>query len=95
MALMAPLKSLSFAHGSEWYEISDEYDSSIERFSGDYEYFGYLNIAGGWIIQRHQILTGAYRYVQGKDNYTAMWDTAIAGRISTYGLYSTLGITNP
>ncbi len=95
MALMSPLKSTSFAHGSEWYEISDEFDATVSGFAGDYEYFGYLNIVGGWIIQRHQISTGAYRYIQGPDSYVANWTLAIAGSISTYDYYNTLRVTNP
>lgn len=92
MALMAPLRSTSFAHGSEWYEISDEYDASVTGFAGDYEYYGYLNIVGGWIIQRHQITTGAYRYFQGKDSYAANW----TGRVGlSYDYYNTMVVTNP
>lgn len=92
MALMAPLKSTSFSHGSEWYEISDEYDASVTGFSGDFEYFGYLNIVGGWIIQRHQISTGAYRYIQGASSYTAAW----SGKSGLqYDYYNTLIVTNP
>lgn len=92
MALMAPLKSASFSHGSEWYEISDEYDASVSGFIGDVEYFGYLNIVGGWIIQAHTISTGAYRYAQGKDSYTANW--AVKGGL-TYAYYNALIVTNP
>lgn len=92
MALMASLKSTSFAHGSELYEISDEYDASVTGFTGDYEYFGYLNIAGGWIVQQHQISTGAYRYAQGASSYTTAW----SGKGSlTYGYYNALVVTNP
>ena len=53
MALMAPLKSLSFAFGSEWYEISDEYDNGVTGFSGNYYYYGYLSQTGKWIIQAY------------------------------------------
>lgn len=92
MSLVSPLKSSSFSHGSEWYEASDEYDNGVTGFSGDFEYFGYLNIAGGWIIQQHQISTGAWRYQQGKDSYVAAWNGK--GALS-YGYYNTLVVTNP
>ena len=37
MSLISPLKSMSFAHGSEWYELSDQYDASVSGWSGNYE----------------------------------------------------------
>lgn len=92
MALLAPLKSSQFSHGSEYYEISDEYDASVSGFTGDIEYFGYLNLNGGWIIQFHRISTGQYRYAQGKTAYPAAWTGKGA---LTYDLYSTLFLTNP
>lgn len=73
MSLVSPLKSSLFANGSEFYEISDEYDASVSGFAGDYEYFGYLNNKGKWIIQRHQITTGTYRYISGISDYATNW----------------------
>lgn len=87
MALMAPLRSSFLAKGSEFFEISDEYDSSVTGFAGDYEYFGYLNTSGQWIIQRHQITTGAYLYFQGRTDYATNWTNKVG---LSYGLYSTL-----
>lgn len=92
MSVLSPLRSQIFAHGSEFYEISDEYDASITGFSGDYEYFGYLNTLGKWIIQQHQITTGAYRYVNGTSSYSTAW--GIKGSLS-YGYYNTLSNTSP
>ena len=70
---MQPLRSNLLANGSEFYEISDSYDSSVSGFSGDFEYYGYVNPLGKWIIQRHQISTGAYRYTNGQSSYTTNW----------------------
>lgn len=70
---MQPLRSTILATGSEFYEISDEYDQGTPGFSGDYEYYGLLNIVGKWIIQRRQISTGAYRYVNGASDYSTAW----------------------
>ena len=55
------------------FEISDSYDQGLSGFSGDYEYWGYLNTNGGWIIQRHQISTGQYRYCRGTGNFSINW----------------------
>jgi len=90
MALLAPLKSSLFAVGSEFYEISDEYDSSVTGFSGDYEYFGYLNNVGKWIIQRHQITTGQYRYVNGSSDFSTSFAQAVAGTLTGWGYYNAL-----
>lgn len=92
MALLNPLKSTQFSHGSELYEISDSFDQSVAGFSGDYEYWGYLNLVRGWIIQRHQISTGSYRYVQGAADYLAAWNSL--GGLN-YDYYYTLYVTNP
>jgi hypothetical protein len=83
---MQPLKSAIYAHGSEWYEISDE------DIASDPSYFGYINIVGGWIIQTRTASTGAYRYAQGSKNYVANW----TGRAAlTYDYYYSLSLTNP
>lgn len=92
MALVSPIKSAIYAHGSEMYEISDEYDASVTAFAGDVEYFGYLNIAGGWIIQEHIISTGTYRYKQGAADYATNWSNKGA---LVYDYYNTLFVTNP
>ena len=94
MALQ-PLKSQIFSFGSEWYEVSDEYDASVSGFSGDYEYFGYLNSSGKWIIQRHQITTGAYRYTNGSSSYATAWALAIAGNLMGFTTYDKLSNTVP
>ena len=90
MALVAPLKSLSFAYGSEWYEISDEYDASVTGFTGTVENYGYLNSSGKWIIQQHNIITGAYRYTSGTSSYATAWALAIAGNLSGFVYYNAL-----
>lgn len=93
MSLVSPLRSTIFAKGSEFYELHDEWDSSvtggtdaqgnaIAAWSGDFEYFGYVNISGKWIIQRHQISTGQYLYLNGPDTYRASWLLAIAASLS-------------
>lgn len=92
MALLSPIKSAIYAHGSEIYEISDQYDASVSGFTGDVEYYGFLNLVGGWIIQAHTISTGTYRYVQGSSDYTTNW-TAKGALV--YGYYNTLFVTNP
>lgn len=84
---MQPLKSTILAIGSEFYEMSDEYDSGVPGFTGDYEYTGYLNISGKWIIQRHQITTGAWRFVNGSSSYATAWTNK--GSL-TYDYYATL-----
>lgn len=95
MSLASPLKSTIFANGGEFYEISDEYDSSVTGFTGDYEYFGYLNSSGKWIIQQHQLSTGTYRYKNGSSGYAAAF-TAAAGGLSTgYDYWNTLKNTTP
>ena len=92
---LQPLKSMGFAHGSEWYELSDEYDSSVTGFSGTVEYYGYLNSSGKWIIQQHNITTGAWRYTSGSNSYSTAWSLAIAGSLTGFGLYSALQNTTP
>ena len=89
---MQPLRSTIFAYGSEFYEVSDEYDASVTGFSGDYEYFGYLNPKGHWIIQQHQLSTGQYRYACGSSGYSTNWTNK--GGL-TYGYYSQLSNTAP
>jgi hypothetical protein len=92
MSLVSPLRSQIFAYGSEWYEISDEYDNSISGFSGNYNYYGYLNTVGAWIIQQNNISTGAYRYAQGSSlaSYETAFAACVAGSPPTFGYYSTL-----
>ena len=92
---LQPLKSMQFANGSEWYEVSDEYDASVSGFSGDYEYFGYLNSSGKWIIQQHKISTGAYRYASGNTAYATVFSQAIAGTFTLFGYYNALSDTTP
>ena len=89
---MQPLRSSFFAHGSEYYELSDEYSQSEDSFSGDFEYFGYVNNIGKWIIQRHQISTGAWRYVNGVNSYSTAW--GINSSLS-YDYYYTLSNSAP
>ena len=89
---MQPLKSSLYAFGGEFYEVSDEYDASVTGFSGDYEYFGYLNTNGKWIIQRHQITTGAYRYINGDNSYSANWSVKAA---LSYDYYNKMFNTVP
>ena len=55
------------------YEVSDVYDVSITGFTGAYYYYGYLNSNGGWIIQRYEIATGAWRYIHGNSDYSTAW----------------------
>jgi len=93
MSLVSPLRSTIYGKGSEYYEVHDEWDSSvtggtdaysnsIPAFSGGYEYFGYVNISGKWIIQRHQISTGQYLYVNGPSSYRTSWLLAIAASLT-------------
>ena len=89
---MQPLRSQIFAWGSEIYEVSDEYDASVTGFSGDYEYYGYLNMLGKWIIQQHRISTGQYRYISGSSGYATAWSSK--GGLS-YGYYNALTNTVP
>lgn len=65
------------------YEISDE------DLAADPQYFGYLNEAGSWIIQRRNAGDGTYRYKYGSSDYTTAW-TNRASLI--YGLYNELFI---
>lgn len=95
MALFIPLKSSQFANGSEFYEISDEYDASVTGFTGNFEYYGYLNSSGKWIIQQHTITTGAYRYKSGTTGYTAAFAAAIGGLSTGYDYVNTLKNTTP
>jgi hypothetical protein len=78
-----------FARGNEifYYEIANQYDQSVTGFAGDYEYFGYLNSIGGWIIQQHQISTGIWLYVGGLSLYSTAWSNK--GGLS-YASYSAL-----
>jgi len=92
---LQPLKSLGFAYGSEWYEVSDEYDSSVTGFSGTVEYYGYLNSLGHWIIQQHNIATGAYRYTSGTSSYPSAFALAIAGDLTGFGYYNALSHNVP
>ena len=71
------------------YEISDSYDQGLTGFAGGYEYYGYLNNNGGWIIQRRTIATGAYRYIIGESDYATSW--GIRGNLS-YDTYDKLFI---
>ncbi len=81
MALATPLRSQILAKGSELYEISDEDNASIPK------YYGYLNTSGLWIIQQYNETTGAYRYFQGRSDYSTNWTNRAS---LSYGLYSTL-----
>ncbi len=98
---MQPLRSALFANGGELYEISDQWEASVTgggavpAFSGDYEYFGYLNILGKWIIQRHQISTGQYRYVNGPNSFSTNFALAIAGSLTGYDYYNKMLNTVP
>ena len=58
-------------NNSYQYELSDEYSQAEAGFSGDYEFFGYLTTTGAWILQRHQISNGQWRYVAGQSSYSA------------------------
>ena len=87
---LQPLKSQIFSFGSEWYEVSDEYDASVTGFTGNVEYYGYLNSSGKWIIQQHNISTGAYRYTMGTSSYATAWALAIAGNLSGFVYYNAL-----
>jgi hypothetical protein len=73
MSLISPFKSAQFSHGSEFYEISDQYQQGDAGFSGDYEYAGFTNNVGKWVIQQHQISTGAWRYCNGGGSYPSAW----------------------
>lgn len=66
------------------YEISDEYNASIAGFTGDYEYYGYVNNMGGWIIQRNKPTTGEWRYVIGESDYLTNWGARIGKTYDTY-----------
>lgn len=66
------------------YEISETYDRGLSGFAGDYEYWGYTKTNGGWIIQRHQISTGEYRYVAGATGLTAAWAAKVGLTYVTY-----------
>jgi hypothetical protein len=92
MALLSPLRSQIFAHGSEWYEISDSYDGGVTGFIGDYEYYGYVNSIGKWIIQQHQLSTGNYRYINGISSYSTAW--GIRGTLN-YDYYYKMSNTTP
>lgn len=92
---MQPLRSVQFAYGSEFYEVSDEYDASVSGFSGDYEYYGYVNNNGKWIIQRHQISTGQYRYLNGQNSYATNYAAAIMGGLTGYDYYYKMFNTTP
>lgn len=89
MSLVSPLRSTSFSYGSEWYELSDEYDASVTGWSGNFEYYGYMNTTGAWIIQQHTISTGTWRYAQGSNGYATSFANAISGLL-TYAYYNTL-----
>jgi hypothetical protein len=89
MSMVSPLRSRSFAYGSEWYEISDEYDQSVTGFTGNIEYYGYMNSTGAWIIQQHIITAGTWRYAQGSSGYATAFTAAVAGGLS-WAYYNTL-----
>lgn len=92
---MQPLRSSQYSYGGEFYEVSDEYDASVSGFTGDFEYFGYVNPNGKWIIQRHQLSTGAYRYVNGSNSYPTNFALAITGSLTGYDYYYTMFNTVP
>lgn len=79
MSLLSGIRSDYFfapwKKGSEQvvYEIANSYDQGLTGFAGDYEYWGYLNPNGGYIIQRHQISTGEYLYSAGTAAYATAW----------------------
>ena len=64
---MQPVRSTMFAHGSEFYEASDE------DTGGDVQYFGYLNTSGKWIIQKIDRTTSvaSIRYANGDGSQVA------------------------
>jgi len=92
MSLISPLRSQIFAYGSEFYEASDIWDQSVTGWSGDYEYAGFMNILGAWIIQQHRISTGTYRYAQGSTlaSYQTAFTACVAGSPGSFGYYNTL-----
>lgn len=75
-----------FAKGSLLYEIANE------DVNSDPQYFGYLNNAGSWIIQKRAISTGIYTYTQGKSSYAAGWTNRA---ILTYVTYDQLSANIP
>ncbi len=70
------------------YEISESYDQGLSGFAGDYEYWLYLNNTGGFVIQRHEISTGKYRYIIGESDASTTW--AIRASITTWLTYDKL-----
>jgi hypothetical protein len=92
MSLVSPLRSQIFSYGSEWYEISDEYDNSLSGFTGNFFYYGYLNTTGAWVIQQYNITTGAYRYAQGSSlsSYQTAFAACVSGSPITFGYYNSL-----
>jgi hypothetical protein len=95
MSFLSPLKSTQFAYGSEFYELADEYDSGVSGWSGDFEYYGYVNNIGKWIIQRHQISTGAWRFLNGANTYSTYWTNAISGSLTGYDYLYKMSNTTP
>jgi hypothetical protein len=67
------------------------FEASDQDTSGaSYQYFGYLNAEGNWIIQQFDIRVAGiinYRYCSGLDGYATAW--ANRGGL-VYGLYNTL-----
>lgn len=64
---MLRLGEAKFAKGSLLYEIANE------DIASDPSYFGYLNNAGCWIIQKRVASTGVYTYTQGRSSYATGW----------------------
>ena len=88
---MQPLRSTQFSYGSEFYELVDSFANGDTGWSGDYEYWGMVNNRGMWIIQRHQISTNAWRYVNGFNSYPAAWTGK--GSLTYVYLYQMSGTT--
>lgn len=87
MSLLGPLKSAIYAHGNENYEIANEDTGS------DPQYYGYLNLEGGWIIQKRTASTGIYLYAQGASDYATAWTNRAI--LASYDTYDKLFVTNP
>jgi hypothetical protein len=90
---MQPLKDFFYVHHKRGdydivYEIAESYDQGISGFTGDYEYWAYLNNAGGWVIQRHQISNGQYRYYIGESDLATSW--ALRASLTPYIAYDKL-----
>ena len=65
----------------------DIYKASDEDNTATYDYYGYLDKDGNWIIEQIDNITLAHRYIKGTSDYTTNWTNRVS---LTYGYFNNI-----